>query len=29
MIERLKAYVIVYGGCDCDMVARPAIYKEE
>ena len=25
----LRAYVVVYDGCDCDVVARPAIYKEE
>lgn len=25
----LKVYVIVYDGCDCDVIARPAIYKEE
>lgn len=27
--KKLKVYVIVYNGCDCDVVARPAIYKEE
>lgn len=27
--RELKVYVIVYEGCDCDVVARPAIYKEE
>ena len=26
---KLKAYVIVYPGCDCDAVATPVIYKEE
>ncbi len=25
----LKAYVVVYDGCDCDVAARPAIFKEE
>ena len=25
----LMVYVTVYEGCDCDVVARPAIYKEE
>lgn len=24
----LKVYVIVYDGCNCDVIARPAIYKE-
>lgn len=27
--KELKVYVIVYDGCDCDVIARPAIYKEE
>lgn len=26
---KLKAYVIVYEGCNCDVTARPVIYKEE
>ena len=26
---KLKAYVNVYPGCDCDVVATPVIYKEE
>lgn len=25
---KLKVYVIVYDGCDCDVIATPVIYKE-
>lgn len=27
--KRIKVYVIVYDGCDCDVVVRSVIYKEE
>lgn len=26
---RIRAYVSVYSGCECDVIARPAIYREE
>lgn len=26
---KISVYVVVYNGCDCDVVARPVIYKEE
>ena len=26
---KIRAYVGVYKDCDCDVTARPAIYKEE